>query len=115
MEGSPRSPDRTPTFLGWQGDARSATDPRIAAREFQAALERFAARHGVPATVVWVPLNSLITTYPGVTVELRRTIHPGHVWPGAVLPAGVGGADDGQDGTALAAPEDSLLGEEDAR
>ena len=86
VEGLPRAVAAEPTFLGWQGDPRGATDRRIAERDFKAALERFAARFGVPATLVWVPLGSLITSYPGVTVEMRRTLHAGHIWPGAVLP-----------------------------
>lgn len=109
-EGLQRAAAPEPTFLGWQGDPRGATDPKIAAREFKAALERFAARFGVPATIVWVPLGSLITSYPGVTVEPRRTVHAGHVWPGAVLPliaAGSGSlaADPGPDPAPLAAPD----------
>jgi hypothetical protein len=86
LTGDGRSGDSTPTFLGWEGDPRQATDPKIAGRELAAALERFAARFGQPATVVRMPLTSLITEYPGVQVELTRTVPPGQVWPGAVLP-----------------------------
>ena len=85
-EGLQRAVAQEPTFLGWQGDPRGATDRRIAERELKTALERFTARFGVPATTVWLPLGSLITSYPGVTVELRRTLQAGYVWPGAVLP-----------------------------
>ncbi len=80
-----RSIESGPTFLGWAGDPRQATDPKIAAREFAAALERFLARFSQPATVVRVPLSSLITSYPGVHVEPVRTVPLGQVWPGAVL------------------------------
>jgi hypothetical protein len=80
-----RRGDSTPTFLGWAGDPRQVTDLKIAGREIAAALERFAARFGQPATVVRLPLNALVTSYPGVQVERVRTVPPGQVWPGAVL------------------------------
>jgi hypothetical protein len=63
------------------------TDRRVAEREFAAALERFAARFGQPATVVRVPLRALITSWPGVQIDPVRTVQPGEIWPGAVLVA----------------------------
>lgn len=74
-------------YLVWQAaDSRKPVGSAI-----QDARAAFAAKYGGPATVVRVPVGSVLPGDLDLPVEAVRTVHAGQVWVGAEWPVGSSG------------------------